>query len=120
MSIDETLKSNLIADVENILEEMYFSDEIKESLKRCFEITIGHHYAQSRDTVSDEDVQICLNVLSIIIEKSKHAKDKIEYVRHQDYANAAIAREKENEADSRLLPFKDTIESTLQRVLPKK
>lgn len=44
MSIDETLKDNLIADVENILDITLTPNE-DESLARCFEITIGHHYA---------------------------------------------------------------------------
>lgn len=44
MKIDETLKNNLIADVENIV-STELRPQTKAALKRCFEITIGHHYA---------------------------------------------------------------------------
>ena len=43
MSIDETLKENLIADVENILDIRLTPNE-DAALARCFEITIGHHF----------------------------------------------------------------------------
>ena len=42
MKIAEELKNNLIADVENIC-EISLSEETRESLKRCFEITVGTH-----------------------------------------------------------------------------
>jgi len=42
MKIDLTLKRNLIADVENIC-EITLDEDTKESLMRCFEITIGTH-----------------------------------------------------------------------------
>ena len=48
MNIDETLKDNLIADVENILEIQLTPNE-DAALARCFEITIGHHYAALED-----------------------------------------------------------------------
>lgn len=61
MSIDETLKDNLIADVENIC-DTNLRPQTKEALKRCFEITIGHHYAsQSREAVSDSDILKWMN-----------------------------------------------------------
>lgn len=41
MKVSNELKDNLIADVENIL-SFTLSDADEESLKRCFEITIGH------------------------------------------------------------------------------
>jgi hypothetical protein len=41
MEINQSLKSNLIADVENIL-SIKISDENTDLLSRCFEITIGH------------------------------------------------------------------------------
>jgi hypothetical protein len=44
MKIDETLKNNLIADVENIA-DTNLRPQTKAALKRAFEITIGHHYA---------------------------------------------------------------------------
>ena len=47
MSIDESLKDNLIADVENIL-SINISHENTELLKRCFEITIGHRIKELR------------------------------------------------------------------------
>ncbi len=40
MTIDNDLKDQLIADVENIC-ELNLKEETKISLKRCFEITIG-------------------------------------------------------------------------------
>lgn len=40
MEIDSKLKDNLIADVENIC-CINMSDDTKEALKRCFEITVG-------------------------------------------------------------------------------
>jgi hypothetical protein len=40
MNIDESLKTNLIADVENIC-EINLDEETKISLKRAFEITLG-------------------------------------------------------------------------------
>jgi len=42
MKINEELKSNLIADVKNIC-KCCLTNEEKEMLKRCFEITIGTH-----------------------------------------------------------------------------
>jgi hypothetical protein len=56
MKISEELKRNLIADVENIC-DINLSDETKESLKRCFEITIGHVYhaqLESEESLTDE------------------------------------------------------------------
>ena len=43
MKIDEVLKNNLIADVENIC-DITLDVGFKTSLKRAFEITIGHHF----------------------------------------------------------------------------
>ena len=42
MKISDELKRNLIADVENIC-GVTLDEETKESLMRCFEITIGTH-----------------------------------------------------------------------------
>lgn len=42
MQIDNNLKENLIADVENIC-CLTLDEQTKEDLKRCFEITIGTH-----------------------------------------------------------------------------
>ena len=42
MEISDELKRKLIADVENIC-ELTLDKETKESLMRCFEITIGTH-----------------------------------------------------------------------------
>lgn len=42
MDIDKDLKKNLLADVENVL-EVFLSEDQKEQLARCFEITIGTH-----------------------------------------------------------------------------
>jgi hypothetical protein len=67
MKIDETLKSNLIADVENTL-GFDLSDSLNISLKRAFEITIGHHYANPLDPlavkperVGDEEIEVFLD-----------------------------------------------------------
>lgn len=45
MKISEQLKRNLLADVENIC-ELSLNEETKESLMRCFEITIATHYPE--------------------------------------------------------------------------
>jgi hypothetical protein len=55
MSIDEKLKENLIADVENIC-CIDLKDQQIEMLKRCFEITIGHHYANTKQVERREEL----------------------------------------------------------------
>ena len=54
MSIDEILKENLIADVENIC-DITLDVGFKTSLKRAFEITIGHHYSQPKPAVEQPE-----------------------------------------------------------------
>lgn len=57
MTIDETLKNNLIADIENTW-GIELGEDIKTSLKRAFEITIGCYYLQSnRIIVSEPDIK---------------------------------------------------------------
>ena len=53
MRIEEELKTNLIADVENVC-NVFLTDEVKTMLNRCFEITIGTHLkVLNIDNVSD-------------------------------------------------------------------
>lgn len=54
MKIDEVLKNNLIADVENIV-STELRPQTKKALKRCFEITIGHHYAKVQPIEPQEE-----------------------------------------------------------------
>jgi len=56
MKIDEQLKSNLIADVENIA-DTNLRPQTKEALKRAFEITIGHHYVHQSPTELRKEVE---------------------------------------------------------------
>lgn len=51
--LSNELKSNLIADVENILEDT-LSEDTKIALARCFEITIGLY---NNEQPSDEDIK---------------------------------------------------------------
>jgi hypothetical protein len=61
MKIDETLKENLLVDVEQSL-GITLTENDKTFLARCFEITIGHHYAKVQP---DEEKQGTEDKISI-------------------------------------------------------
>ena len=56
MEISDELKRNLIADVESIC-KVILDEETKESLMRCFEITIGTH--EPKFVLSDVIKSVC-------------------------------------------------------------
>ena len=63
MNIDETLKNNLIADVENILYGVTLSESCKTELRRCFEITIGTYLlsCDQPEEITDEEIKEALH-----------------------------------------------------------